>query len=120
MQQRRLCTFAHIWPQCAQNAHLLLNVGIPPSSREVVQSAGYGYRLSAQLLKREINRAGPALDMLLRYTQMLITQPAQTAACNWHHSVEQHRGAGADLRDASEPVATTSTAYAYWIMQPRI
>jgi CRP-like cAMP-binding protein len=58
-------------------------------SRAVVQSAGYGYRLKAQLLKDEFNRAGPALDLLLRYTQALITQMAQTAVCNRHHSVEQ-------------------------------
>jgi CRP-like cAMP-binding protein len=58
-------------------------------SRAVVQSAGYGYRLKAQLLKNEFNRAGPVLRLLLRYTQALITQMAQTAVCNRHHSVEQ-------------------------------
>jgi CRP-like cAMP-binding protein len=58
-------------------------------SRAVVQSAGYGYRLKAQLLKQEFNRAGPVLHLLLRYTQALITQMAQTAVCNRHHSVEQ-------------------------------
>jgi CRP-like cAMP-binding protein len=58
-------------------------------SRAVVQSAGYGYRLKAQLLKQEFNRAGPVLHILLRYTQALITQMAQTAVCNRHHSVEQ-------------------------------
>jgi CRP-like cAMP-binding protein len=58
-------------------------------SRAVVQSAGYGYRLKAQLLKQEFNRAGPVLRLLLRYTQALITQMAQTAVCNRHHSVEQ-------------------------------
>jgi CRP-like cAMP-binding protein len=58
-------------------------------SRAVVQSAGYGYRLEAQLLKQEFNRAGPVLHLLLRYTQALITQMAQTAVCNRHHSVEQ-------------------------------
>jgi len=58
-------------------------------SRAVVQSAGYGYRLAAQLLKQEFNRAGPVLRLLLRYTQALITQMAQTAVCNRHHSVEQ-------------------------------
>ena len=58
-------------------------------SRAVVQSAGYGYRLKAQLLKHEFNRAGPVLHLLLRYTQALITQMAQTAVCNRHHSVEQ-------------------------------
>jgi len=58
-------------------------------SRAVVQSAGQGYRLKAQLLKQEFNRAGPVLHLLLRYTQALITQMAQTAVCNRHHSVEQ-------------------------------
>jgi CRP-like cAMP-binding protein len=59
-------------------------------SRAVVQSAGYGYRLEAQLLKQEFNRAGAGLHLLLlRYTQALITQMAQTAVCNRHHSVEQ-------------------------------
>jgi len=57
--------------------------------RAVVQSAGYGYRLKAQLLKQEFNRAGPMLHLLLRYTQALITQTTQTAICNRHHSVEQ-------------------------------
>src|SRR3977135_2765895 len=58
-------------------------------SRAVVQSAGFGYRLKAQLLKTEFNRAGPVLHLLLRYTQALITQMAQTAVCNRHHSLDQ-------------------------------
>lgn len=58
-------------------------------SRAVVQSAGYGYRLRAAFLKDEFNRAGPMLHLLLRYTQALITQMAQTAVCNRHHSVDQ-------------------------------
>jgi CRP-like cAMP-binding protein len=58
-------------------------------SRGVVQSEGHGYRLKAQLLKEEFNRAGPIMHLLLRYTQALITQMAQTAVCNRHHSVEQ-------------------------------
>lgn len=58
-------------------------------SRAVVQSAGYGYRLKAQLLKDEFGRFGPFLHLLLRYTQALITQMAQTAVCNRHHSVDQ-------------------------------
>ena len=58
-------------------------------SRAVVQSAGSGYRLRAQLLKDEFNRAGPVLHLLLRYTQALITQMAQTAVCNRHHSLDQ-------------------------------
>jgi CRP-like cAMP-binding protein len=58
-------------------------------SRAVVQSAGSGYRLKGALLKSEFNRAGPVQRLLLRYTQALITQMAQTAVCNRHHTVEQ-------------------------------
>lgn len=58
-------------------------------SRAVVQSAGYAYRLRASLLKKEFERGGPLQYLLLRYTQALITQMAQTAVCNRHHSVEQ-------------------------------
>jgi CRP-like cAMP-binding protein len=58
-------------------------------SRAVVQSAGRGFRLSAQDLKDEFNRAGPVLRLLLRYTQALITQMSQTAVCNRHHSLDQ-------------------------------
>jgi CRP-like cAMP-binding protein len=58
-------------------------------SRAVVQSAGEGYRLRAQLLKKEFNLSGPMLHLLLRYTQSLITQMAQTAVCNRHHTVDQ-------------------------------
>jgi len=58
-------------------------------SRAVVQSAGYGFRLKAQLLKDEFGRFGPMMHLLLRYTQALITQMSQTAVCNRHHSVDQ-------------------------------
>ena len=58
-------------------------------SRAVVQSAGFGYRVKAHLLKEEFNRGGPVQRLLLRYTQALITQMTQTAVCNRHHSVEQ-------------------------------
>lgn len=58
-------------------------------SRAVVQSAGYGYRLNAEAMKEEFNRAGPVLHLLLRYTQALITQMAQTAVCNRHHTLDQ-------------------------------
>jgi len=58
-------------------------------SRAVVQSAGTGYRMRGQLLKEEFNRSGPVLHLLLRYTQALITQMAQTAVCNRHHSLDQ-------------------------------
>jgi CRP-like cAMP-binding protein len=58
-------------------------------SRAVVQSAGLGFRLKSQILKDDFNRAGPVLHLLLRYTQALITQMAQTAVCNRHHSLDQ-------------------------------
>jgi CRP-like cAMP-binding protein len=58
-------------------------------SRAVVQSAGQGFRLKAKLMKDEFDRAGPVLHLLLRYTQALITQMAQTAVCNRHHSLDQ-------------------------------
>ena len=63
--------------------------GESTSSRAVVQSAGQGFRLKAQLMKQEFNRAGPVLHLLLRYTQALITQMSQTAVCNRHHSLDQ-------------------------------
>jgi CRP-like cAMP-binding protein len=59
-----------------------------PSSA-VVQTAGHGYRLASALLKEEFVRAGLMQRLLLRYTQALITQMTQTAACNRHHSIEQ-------------------------------
>ena len=58
-------------------------------SRSVVQSAGQGFRMRGQLLKEEFSRSGPVLHLLLRYTQALITQMAQTAVCNRHHSLDQ-------------------------------
>jgi CRP-like cAMP-binding protein len=58
-------------------------------SRAVVQSAGFAYRLPGQLLKDEFHRNGEVQLLLLRYTQALITQMAQTAVCNRHHSVDQ-------------------------------
>ena len=84
-------------------------------NRAVVQSAGYGYRLKSALLKQEFNRGGPMLHMLLRYTQALITQMAQTAVCNRHHTLEQQlcrwllisldRLAGRDLTMTQELIA---------------
>ena len=58
-------------------------------SRAVVQSAGTAFRLSARKLKAEFEFGGPLQHLLLRYTQALITQMAQTAVCNRHHSIEQ-------------------------------
>jgi CRP-like cAMP-binding protein len=58
-------------------------------SRAVVQSAGYAYRLPGKLLKEEFTRGGAMQHLLLRYTQALLTQMAQTAVCNRHHSLDQ-------------------------------
>jgi CRP-like cAMP-binding protein len=58
-------------------------------SRAIVQSAGSAYRLTGARLKNEFNRHGEMLHILLRYTQSLITQMAQTAVCNRHHSLDQ-------------------------------
>jgi len=58
-------------------------------SRAVVQSAGLGLRLRGQAVKEAFERGGPVMHLLLRYTQALITQMAQTAVCNRHHSLDQ-------------------------------
>ena len=66
---------------------LFMGGGYTPS-RAVVQSAGQGFRLASATIKEEFKRA-PVLYLLLRYTQALITQMAQTAVCNRHHSLDQ-------------------------------
>jgi CRP-like cAMP-binding protein len=58
-------------------------------SRAVVQSEGWAYRLKGQFLKDEFTRGGEMQHLLLRYTQALLTQMAQTAVCNRHHSIDQ-------------------------------
>jgi CRP-like cAMP-binding protein len=63
--------------------------GESTTSWSVVQSAGHAYRLKGQLLKDQFLLAGPMQRLLLRYTQALLTQMAQTAVCNRHHSVDQ-------------------------------
>lgn len=63
--------------------------GASTCSRAVVQSGGSGYRISAQRLIDEFNRHGELMSLALRYTQSLITQMAQTAVCNRHHSIDQ-------------------------------
>jgi hypothetical protein len=63
--------------------------GMSTPSRAVVQSAGYAYRCSAKVLKEKFNTHGPLMILLLKYTQSLITQMAQTAVCNRHHSIDQ-------------------------------
>jgi CRP-like cAMP-binding protein len=59
------------------------------TSRAVVQSAGHGYRMSGRQFEAEINRHGALLGLMLRYSQALITQMAQTAVCNRHHTIDQ-------------------------------
>ena len=63
--------------------------GATTTNRAIVQSAGSAYRLTGTRLKQEFERHGELLHVLLRYTQALITQMAQTAVCNRHHSVDQ-------------------------------
>jgi len=63
--------------------------GETTTSRAVVQSAGHAYRMTGQQLKDEFFRAGPMQRLLLHYTQALMTQMAQTAVCNRHHTVDQ-------------------------------
>ena len=67
----------------------LLMGGESTPSRAVVQSAGQGYRLRAHVIKDEFNQSHPVMHLLLRYTQALITQMAQTAVCNRHHTIDQ-------------------------------
>jgi CRP-like cAMP-binding protein len=63
--------------------------GESTTSRAVVQSAGQAFRLEANVMKEEFDRAGAVLHLLLRYTQALITQMAQTAVCNRYHTLDQ-------------------------------
>jgi CRP-like cAMP-binding protein len=67
----------------------LLMGGETTTNRAIVQSSGSAYQLTGTRLKQEFNRHGEVLNILLRYTQALITQMAQTAVCNRHHSVDQ-------------------------------
>jgi CRP-like cAMP-binding protein len=63
--------------------------GESTTSRAIVQSGGYAYRLAGQRLKDEFNRHADLQALVLKYTQALITQMAQTAVCNRHHSIDQ-------------------------------
>ncbi len=90
--------------------------GESTSSSAVVQIAGHAYRMEARALKAEFDRGGLLQKMLLRYTQALMTQMSQTAACNRHHSLEQRlcrwllltddRSASSDLAMTQELIAT--------------
>lgn len=67
----------------------ILMGGEATPSRAVVQSAGKGFRLPAHVIQAEFHRSGPLMHLLLRFIQALITQMAQTAVCNRHHSLDQ-------------------------------
>ena len=67
----------------------LLTGGLSTNGRAVVQSAGLGYRLNRHVVIDAFNAGGALTQLLLRYTQALLTQVAQTALCNRHHSIEQ-------------------------------
>jgi CRP-like cAMP-binding protein len=83
-------------------------------SEAVVQSAGQGCRLPASTVKNEVQRGGPALRMLLRYTHAMIAQVAQTAACNRYHSIDQRLSRrlllGLDRSPADDLVMTQELA----------
>lgn len=93
---------------------LLMGGGSTPS-RAVVQSAGAGFRISAQVITHEFKHSAPVMHLLLRYAQALITQMTQTAACNRHHSVDQQlcrwlllsldRLPGSDIKMTQELIA---------------
>lgn len=80
--------FAGVGNEGVVGISLFMGGDTTPSSA-VVQTAGHAYRLESRKLLEEFNRAGLLQRLLLRYTQALITQMSQTAACNRHHSVEQ-------------------------------
>ncbi len=84
-------------------------------SEAVVQTAGHGFRLPAKTVMEEVHRAGPVLEMLLRYTQALIAQVVQTAACNRFHTIDQQLCRrlllGLD-RSSSDQLAMTQEAVA--------
>ena len=88
---------------------LFMGGGSTPS-RAVVQSAGHGVRMKADAIKAEFNRSGPVMHLLLRYTQALITQTAQTAVCNRHHTMDKQLCrwllASMDRRQGSDLVMT--------------
>lgn len=63
--------------------------GMSPPSHALVLSPGHAFKIPAATLKAEFDRSGPVMHLLLRYTQSLVTQIAQTAVCNRHHVVEQ-------------------------------
>jgi CRP-like cAMP-binding protein len=88
MEDGSSCEIAGVGNEGMLGISLFMGGNTTPS-RAVVQTGGQGYRLKAQLMLQEFNRAGLMQKLMLRYTQALITQMSQTAACNRHHSLEQ-------------------------------
>jgi CRP-like cAMP-binding protein len=88
MQSGASAEIAVVGSDGAVGVSLFMGGGTTPS-RAIVQSAGHAYRLRRDRLKEEFGRHGELFHLLLRYTQSLITQMAQTAVCNRHHSLGQ-------------------------------
>jgi hypothetical protein len=88
MENGDAAEIAIVGNECIVGISLFVGGNSTPS-RAVVQSAGKGYRLKAQIMKDEFDRAGLVTHLLLRYTQALITQMSQTAVCNRHHSLDR-------------------------------
>ena len=83
--------------------------GETTTSRAIVQSAGSAYQLSGRRLRGELESHGDMLHILLRYSQSLLTQMAQTAVCNRHHSVNSPGG-----REGRPPLQTCRTTFDRW------
>lgn len=79
---------AVVGPEGVVGIALFMGGGSTPS-RAVVQSAGQGWRLRGSVIQDEFNRSHAVMHLMLRYTQALITQMAQTAVCNRHHQLDQ-------------------------------
>src|SRR6204780_3665216 len=88
MQNRASAEIAVVGKEGIVGVSLFMGGDSTPS-RGVVQSAGKGFRLAAEVMKNEFGNGGPVLHLFLRYTQALITQMSQTAVCNRHHSLDQ-------------------------------
>ncbi len=81
-------TLSHVYFPTSTIVSLFMG-GESTPSRAVVQSAGAGFRLSSKAIKEEFARNGAVMHLLLRYTQALLTQMAQTAVCSRHHTLDQ-------------------------------
>lgn len=88
MENGASAEIAGVGPEGVVGTSLFMGGRTTPS-QATVQTGGHGYRLQAAVLMAEFDRAGPLMRLMLRYTQALMTQMAQTAVCNRHHSIEQ-------------------------------